>query len=111
MDGSGRRWQHNPFYDSWDWKKKRKEILRRDHYECVFCKARGHHSRATIVHHVLHLEDRPDLALADTYTDPHGEEHRQLVSVCRECHETVCHPGRMGESMPAKPRLTGERWD
>lgn len=105
------RWQHNPFYDTPEWRAKRDEVLRRDHGECYYCRLRGHYSPAVIVHHVLHLEDRPDLALSDTYTDEHGKEHRQLVSVCRDCHETVCHPRRLRAGAPKEPPITEERWD
>jgi hypothetical protein len=63
-----------------------------------------------IVHHVQHLEDHPELALADVYTDAHGVELRQLVSVCRDCHETVCHPERLRRTEPGAPP-TVERWD
>ena len=98
------------FYCSRDWKRKRRQILCRDRFECQLCKARGRYRRAVLVHHVLHLKDRPDLALSDTYTDGEGVEHRQLLSVCRECHETVCHPERMRKQ--GKERfVTQERWD
>jgi len=104
-------WKHNPFYDTPLWHAKRQKILDQDRFECVYCKARGRYSRAVLVHHVLHLEDRPDLALSDTYTDERGQEHRQLVSVCRDCHETVCHPERLRAGAPKEPPITAERWD
>lgn len=100
--------KHNPFYDTKEWRAKRDEILDKDK-ECQLCKARGEYSPAVIVHHVRHLEDAPELALCDTYTDAHGVERRQLISVCRDCHENVCHPERLkhNSSEPA----TAERWD
>ena len=98
----------NPFYLSSAWQHKRKQILRRDHNECVICKSKGQHSRAVIVHHVKHLDEHPELALSDYYQDPDGTRHRQLISVCRFCHETVCHPERM-PVRKSKP-LTKERW-
>ncbi len=52
----------------------------------------------------------PDLALCDTYTDGEGVERRQLISVCRECHETVCHPERMRKQVKER-FVTQERWD
>ena len=42
------------FYVSYDWKKKRREVLAMDKYECQVCKARGRYNRATMVHHVKH---------------------------------------------------------
>lgn len=102
--------QHNTFYDTPEWRAKRRQILTADRGECQVCKARGRYTRAVIVHHVRHLEDFPGLALCDTFTDAHGVEQRQLISVCRDCHENVCHPERLkrieGEAPP-----TVERWD
>ena len=102
--------EHNPFYDSSEWKRKRREILERDHFECYHCRARGRYTCAVIVHHVRHLEDAPELALSDTYTDGRGAVHRQLISVCRDCHETVCHPERLRRTATPEP-VTAERWD
>lgn len=102
--------REHEFYCSPDWRQKRRRVLRRDRGECQLCKARGRYRKAVLVHHVLHLKDRPDLALCDTYTDGEGVERRQLISVCRECHETVCHPERMCKQ--GKERfVTQERWD
>ena len=98
------------FYCSTEWKRKRREVLARYKYECQICKAHGKYRKADLVHHVNDLKERPDLALCDAYTDGEGVEHRQLVSVCRECHETVCHPERMRKN--AGNRFsTVERWD
>lgn len=105
--GSGKE---HEFYCSPEWRRKRRHVLLRDKGECQLCKARGRYRKAVLVHHVLHLKDRPDLALCDAYTDGEGVEHRQLISVCRECHETVCHPERMRK--PCEHRFTTqERWD
>lgn len=102
--------EHNAFYDSPEWRRKRRQILAADRHECQECKRRGRYSRAVIVHHVRHLEDHPELALSDVYTDAHGVERRQLISVCRDCHETVCHPERLRHTAPGEP-VTAERWD
>lgn len=69
------------FYKSKEWKKLRAAVLKLDHYECQQCKAEGRYSKAQTVHHVHHVKDRPDLAL--TYMH---EGKRNLVSLCRECH-------------------------
>ena len=106
------------FYHSTAWHHKRAEILARDHYECVLCKeGKGYkpgrrHTRAVIVHHVQHLREHPDLALADTYTDGQGVQHRQLISVCRACHELVCHPDRRNISREKNRNrfVNEERW-
>jgi 5-methylcytosine-specific restriction protein A len=99
----------NPFYLSSAWQRKRKQILQRDHHECVYCTQQGRHSRSVIVHHIMHLDEHPELALSDYYIGTDGVQHRQLVSVCRECHETVCHPERM-HKIAARHPLTEERW-
>lgn len=105
--GTGRE---HEFYCSTAWHHKRNSILKRDRHECQICKAKGKYKKAELVHHVLHLKDRPDLALADTYPGEDGQEHRQLISVCKECHETVCHPERMRKNSKEKFQ-TEERWD
>ncbi|MBO7669230.1 MAG: hypothetical protein J6S60_01450 [Oscillospiraceae bacterium] len=95
------------FYNTKEWREKRDEIIKRDHRVCYYC----HCVNAEIVHHVMHLDEHPELALSDTYIDADGVEHRQLVSVCRDCHETVCHPERLRDDAPKEPPLTVERWD
>lgn len=92
-------------YLSRDWRRKRKQILAKDKYECQKCNAKGFYSRATCVHHVKHLEDNPELALEDFYTDEHGRQHRQLLSLCDACHKE-----EHKEQYSSKPLLTPERW-
>ena len=95
------------FYHWKDWEQLRAEVLRMDNHECQICKRKGRDRRADIVHHVKHLKDRPDLALSIW----DGEE-RQLVSVCRQCHEDL-HPERTVRyryGKTVKP-ITEERWD
>lgn len=95
------------WYNSAAWSNKRAEVLRLDHYECQRCRARGRYRKAALVHHVKHLRDRPDLALS--IFDPDTGE-RQLVSVCRSCHEDL-HPEAMRPFTPREKPLTAERWD
>lgn len=99
------------FYVSSRWLRKREEILRMDRYECQLCKQRGRYRKAELVHHVNHVKDRPDLALSDEFVGADGVRRRQLISVCRECHETVCHPERMKKSSRKSRFTTPERWD
>ena len=82
------------FYVYYDWKKKRREVLAMDKYECQACKARGRYNRATMVHHVKHLRDRPDLALSIWDVEPDGKKVRQLVSLCDNCHAAE-HPEQL----------------
>ncbi len=53
------------FYISTLWRKKRKEILKRDNNECQRCKGKGKFKLATCVHHIKHLKARLDLALVN----------------------------------------------
>lgn len=96
------------FYDWPEWGKVRAEVLAMDGFECQECKKIRRYRKAMIVHHVKHLRDRPDLALSVFDTD---SGKRQLVSLCRACHEGQ-HPDRgLKRYFPRQPELTVERWD
>lgn len=96
------------FYADPKWRRKRKEILKKDKYECQIHKAKGQYVKACIVHHVKHLDEYPELGLEEYYIDDSGKQQRQLISVCRECHETECHPERLRWNIT--PQLNEERW-
>jgi 5-methylcytosine-specific restriction protein A len=88
------------FYKRGGWKRKRRQILRRDHYECQKCKREGRYSRAQCVHHIEHIEDSPDLALADY----------NLESLCNACHNEE-HPEKLKRvEVDRKEHITPERW-
>ena len=96
------------FYGWRAWKKCRIEVLKLDRYECQRCKTeKKRYRKAEIVHHVKHLTDRPDLALA--IWDPDTGE-RQLVSVCKQCHEDL-HPESQRQFLLPEEPITQERWD
>jgi len=97
------------FYTSPEWRKKRGELLRQDKNECQNCKRHGRYIQATHVHHVQHLKAHPELALCDEFTDEDGTVRRQLISLCRYCHEME-HPERLTDQTSPKPQLTQERW-
>lgn len=86
------------FYKSTIWINKRKDILKRDHFECQRCKAKGRFSKAECVHHIKHLKNRPDLALED----------KNLLSLCNVCHNEV-HPEKLHHSDKHKFK-NQERW-
>lgn len=67
------------FYKSKKWKKKRQSILKRDEYLCRECKRYGKTTQATTVHHILPLEQRPDLKLHTI----------NLISLCESCHNQM----------------------
>ena len=95
------------FYLWPEWIRLRGEVLRLDQCECQRCKAAGRYRGAGIVHHVQHLRDRPDLALS--VWDPETGE-RQLISVCKRCHEEL-HPESQRQFRRIRAPLTEERWD
>lgn len=67
------------FYLSKAWKSKRREILRRDNFECQICKALFNYKAATDVHHILNLRDHYEKRL----------DSNNLISLCNECHTLV----------------------
>ncbi len=95
------------FYSWAEWEHTRSVVLGLDNNECQLCKAHGRYRRAALVHHVQHLKARPDLALS--VFDPKTGQ-RQLVSVCRACHEEQ-HPERMKKAADRPAPVTAERWD
>lgn len=99
--------QEAQFYSWKEWLQIRPDVLKLDQGECQSCKQRGRHRAARIVHHVKHLRDRPDLALS--IWDPETGE-RQLVSVCKRCHEEL-HPESRRPFQRLYAPLTEERWD
>ena len=88
------------FYKSRLWRKKRRDILRRDNYECQRCKSKGKYHRAETVHHIKHLKDFPELALVDS----------NLESLCFTCHNEE-HPEKLASQVAERRRqVTPERW-
>ena len=82
------------FYDSTKWQRKRAAILRRDKYLCRDCARYGRHVAATIVHHIVPYEERPELGLRDD----------NLISLCAACHNRR-HPERpAGGARPPRGR-------
>lgn len=97
--------REHEFYSWTEWRRLRRAVLALDNNECQECKRRGIYSRASIVHHVQHLRDRPDLALS-----VYDGDRRQLEAVCKRCHEAL-HPEGQRQYKPPAPPLTLERWD
>ena len=98
--------QEARFYDWPEWDAVRADVLRLDRGECQRCRlVRNRYRRAALVHHVKHLKDRPDLALSIW-----DDRERQLVSLCRACHEEE-HPERQWRKVIHKDYVTQERWD
>lgn len=90
------------FYKSKLWRKLRSEVLKENNYECQVCKHKGKYSKAYIVHHILHVKDRPELALTKA----------NLMSVCAECHN-ILHPEKGFSNFHKKNNkqfLNEEKW-
>lgn len=67
---------------SYAWQKKRREIKDRDHYLCVYSLSQGRIVYEDLeVHHIIPLEERPDLAFEDS----------NLITLCQEVHERAEH--------------------
>lgn len=81
-------------YNTSEWKRKRVVILKRDNYKCRECKRYGKVVQADTVHHVIPLQERPDLRL----------DSRNLISLCEHCHE------RMHNKFDNTLSKLGEEW-
>jgi len=95
------------FYKSKYWVRLRKEVLKEYKSECQICKSKGFYTKANHVHHVQYVRRHPRLALSKMYIYQ-GKELVNLLPVCKECHETFCHPERLRHNK--KEPLTVERW-
>ena len=98
------------FYRTYEWKTLSPAVRKMDRNECQKCKARGKYRRAELVHHVNHVKDRPDLALDIWYTAPDGTRQRNLISICKRCHEEE-HPEQLQQLPKSEAFSTPERWD
>jgi 5-methylcytosine-specific restriction protein A len=85
-----------PFYKSAKWRKCRELVLVRDNYLCQPCLKNSKLTPANTVHHIISLEEAPELAL-----DPDN-----LESICPSCHNKE-HPekGRTKKQVKTKVRV------
>lgn len=97
------------FYFTEDWKDLRLEVLEEQHNECQECLKKGNYTRADCVHHVNEVRNRPDLALSKYYTDIKGNTHRNLVSLCNQCHN-LAHPEKCFKSSKKDRFMNKEQW-
>ena len=75
------------FYHKPAWRRLRLLALQRDHYLCQECLKHHRFTAATEVHHVLELEEHPELGL----------DLDNLVSLCWSCHEQTKHRTKQAE--------------
>ncbi|UVD88826.1 MAG: HNH endonuclease [Staphylococcus haemolyticus] len=65
------------FYNSKAWEVVRQEVLKRDNYECTWCKQEGKVTTTGLeIDHIEELHIRPDLKL----------EPDNLRTLCKACH-------------------------
>lgn len=79
------------FYHTEDWKELRADVLEELHYECQGCLKIGRYTRAEHVHHVNEVRNVPSMALSKYYIDNKGNRQRNLVPLCKQCHNSA-HP-------------------
>lgn len=79
------------FYQSKAWRRVRLLALQRDHHLCQECLKKQRIKTATEVHHIMALEDHPQLGL----------ELSNLISLCWDCHEATKHR-KHDEHLPAR---------
>lgn len=92
------------FYTSKEWRRLRRKVMQTFKYECQPCKERGTYVKAEILHHHREVRDYPALALSEYYKDGKGEQQRNLIPVCDDCHKAIHN-----KSVYTEP-LTLERW-
>lgn len=87
-----------PFYNSREWRKLSKRVIKDGNYECQYCKKAGKVKTAVLTHHFNELKLRPDLAYSRTYVDNNGNIKPQLIPLCYECHEKTHKRGLYAEN-------------
>ena len=98
----------NAFYNSTDWDILREKVLERDKHKCQFFLGTwndGIHKpykmkliEATMVHHIIPIKQRPDLAL----------DINNCISLSFEAHEII--EERTRYKFKKKKTITKERW-
>lgn len=91
--------ESDPFLHTAAWKRARRAALERDHFKCRDCMDRylaGYGAKprdATMVHHIIPRDQRPDLAL----------DLDNLISLCDECHNKR-HPEKGRQAHAPAPK-------
>ena len=84
------------FYHTPAWRRVRRLALQRDNYLCQKClKEKGQVTPATEVHHLVRVDDDPQLALALA----------NLQSLCWDCHESTKDRRRARKALPRGVRV------
>ncbi|PCF72839.1 HNH endonuclease [Staphylococcus delphini] len=94
-----KRNENRKFYMRARWRKVRQQVLERDHFECLHCKAEGkltiNQHQSLEVDHILELNDRPDLAY----------DIDNLQTLCKYHHNK-----KHGRFEHVKKKYDDERW-
>lgn len=91
------------FYNSKAWEVVRQEVLKRDNYECVWCKQEGKVTTEGLeIDHIEELHIRPDLKL----------EPENLRTLCKACHNKRHTRFQYGGNQfkPKEKKLQDEKW-
>ena len=100
-----------PFYNSREWRKLSKRVIKDGNYECYLCRQSGKVSTAVLTHHFNELKLRPDLAYSRTFVDEHGNTRPQLIPLCYDCHEKIHKRGIYEEKPKSEHKFwQEERW-
>ncbi len=109
------------FYKTKEWRRLKERILEEQHHECAVCKKRGRVTRydesrdgsrklISTVHHVNEVRYHPELALQEYDIDSSGRRRRNLIPVCKHCHNEI-HDRIFRGSRKSKDSFTNtERW-
>ena len=90
------------FYNSREWRKLSKKVIKDGNSECLYCRKKGKVSAAVLTHHFNELKYRPDLAYSLTYVDEKGITRPQLIPLCHDCHEMTHKRGKYAELNEAR---------
>lgn len=101
--------QRNAIYKTKEWEKLREEVFKLDHNECVRCNNTIFDSgrpkrlvKPTVVHHIFEADKYPAFKY-DIWVNINGKVYRNLVSLCRDCHEEI-----HGRGKKAKDKFVNE---
>lgn len=91
------------FYNSKSWEDVRQQVLKRDNYECTWCREEGRVTTDKLeIDHIEELQDRPDLKL----------EADNLRALCRSCHNKRHQRFQYGGNQfkPKEIKWQDEKW-
>ena len=99
-------------YKSREFRTLRLQVLKTFHYECQRCKESNKITSAVLVHHAQEVTKHPELAFEEFYIDKNGIKQRNLIPLCKECHEAIHHRYgfRPNQTKSEQNFINEERW-